>query len=189
VVVYNSNFFKRDTLKNYYDLIDSKWQGKQLLYDEQHPTRKSFERNIRLLLKSKAPQYLQKWKLQSNKTVSTNAELFNQLNLGKGLFSICRLSDYIQFTMKSKRKTNLAVLFPNQRKKGCYLDVSPVGIYRYSKNPVQAKALLTYLTGTSAQFSFADGRNEYPVVQGVTVSYRLKKYEQFRARFYRRKNS
>ena len=82
---------------------------------------------------------------------------------------------------------NVCPIFPNQRKKGTYYKISGAGIYRYAKNPQNAKKMLEFLASKRAQYLFASGRYEIPVVKGVDICYQVKNFGKYRARFYHKR--
>lgn len=67
------------------------------------------------------------------------------------------------------RKTAQAVgvVFPNQDDRGTHVNVSGAGVVKHAQHPDAAVRFIEYLTSTEAQRIFADGNNEYPVVQGL----------------------
>jgi iron(III) transport system substrate-binding protein len=68
-----------------------------------------------------------------------------------------------------KAVRSLGVVWPNQASWGTHINVSGAGIAKHAPNRAAAVKFLEYLTSESAQRYFADGNNEWPVVQGVKV--------------------
>jgi iron(III) transport system substrate-binding protein len=64
----------------------------------------------------------------------------------------------------------VGIVFPNQDGRGTHVNVSGAGVLKHAKNPENAIKFLEYLTSESAQRYFADGNNEYPVVEGVAAN-------------------
>ncbi|MEL7085040.1 MAG: Fe(3+) ABC transporter substrate-binding protein [Cyanobacteria bacterium J06597_1] len=62
-----------------------------------------------------------------------------------------------------------AIFFPNQDDRGTHVNISGAGVLANSPNPDAAVAFLEYLTTPEAQSIFAEGNNEYPVVDGVDI--------------------
>lgn len=189
VMAFNSTVLKKDTIKNYYDLIHPKWQSQIQLSKKETGTMQAFERNIRLLMKQKADTFLLRFWSQSNLPLKEDAfSCLKSLDRNQSKLSLVKLSEYVPY-LKKNRRTSVKIIFPNQRKKGCYLSVTTSGIYRYAKNPLQAQRLMEFLTSSRAQYAFSSSRYEFPVLNGTNVAYELRKYEKFRARFYHRKTS
>ena len=65
---------------------------------------------------------------------------------------------------------NLAITFPDQNGKGTHVNISGAGVLKSAKNKNAAVKFLEYLTTDAAQAYFANGNNEYPVVEGVEVN-------------------
>ncbi|MDA0269185.1 MAG: Fe(3+) ABC transporter substrate-binding protein [Cyanobacteria bacterium] len=62
-----------------------------------------------------------------------------------------------------------AVFFPNQDDRGTHVNISGAGVAANSPNRDNAIAFLEFLTSPEAQAVFAEGNNEYPVVEGVEI--------------------
>ncbi|MGB0564264.1 MAG: Fe(3+) ABC transporter substrate-binding protein [Spirulinaceae cyanobacterium] len=62
-----------------------------------------------------------------------------------------------------------AVFFPNQEDRGTHVNISGAGVVATAPNPDNAVAFLEFLVSPEAQTIFAQGNNEYPVVEGVEV--------------------
>jgi iron(III) transport system substrate-binding protein len=58
-------------------------------------------------------------------------------------------------------------LWPNQATSGTHVNISGGGVARHSPNRAAAIRFLEYLATPQAQAYFADGNNEWPVVQGA----------------------
>ncbi len=63
----------------------------------------------------------------------------------------------------------LGAFFPNQRDRGTHVNISGAGVVKYAPNRAGAIAFLEYLTTPKAQSFFAEGNNEYPVVEGTPL--------------------
>ncbi len=61
----------------------------------------------------------------------------------------------------------VGVIFPNQDGRGTHLNISGAGVVRGAPHPEAAKTFLEHLASDEAQRYFAEGNNEYPVVEGV----------------------
>ena len=68
---------------------------------------------------------------------------------------------------KLVEKINL--VWPNQAGHGTHVNVSGAGMLKNAPNKVAAMRFLEYLASDEAQRYFADGNNEWPVVNGVTI--------------------
>lgn len=64
----------------------------------------------------------------------------------------------------------VGIVFPNQETTGTHVNISGAGVAANSPNRDNAIAFLEYLASDSAQDYFAEGNNEFPVVEGVPLS-------------------
>ncbi|MCY0096080.1 Fe(3+) ABC transporter substrate-binding protein [Hoeflea ulvae] len=64
----------------------------------------------------------------------------------------------------------IGVVFPDQDGNGTHVNISGAGVAAHAPNRDNAIKLLEYFTSESAQSYFANGNNEYPVVEGVAAS-------------------
>lgn len=64
----------------------------------------------------------------------------------------------------------IGIVFPDQDGKGAHVNISGAGVTAHAPNRDNAVKLLEYLTSDQAQAYFANGNNEYPVVEGVAAS-------------------
>jgi iron(III) transport system substrate-binding protein len=60
----------------------------------------------------------------------------------------------------------VAVVWPNQASWGTHVNVSGAGVLKHAPNKANALKFMEYLASDQAQAYFADGNNEWPVVQG-----------------------
>ncbi|MEM9439290.1 MAG: Fe(3+) ABC transporter substrate-binding protein [Pseudomonadota bacterium] len=71
-------------------------------------------------------------------------------------------------------------IFPNQDGRGTHANVSGAGVAANAPNKDAAVQFIEYLATPSAQAYFADGNNEYPVVEGVKLSPVLAEWGDFK---------
>lgn len=65
---------------------------------------------------------------------------------------------------------SLGIIFPDQDTRGTHVNISGAAVTANAPNRANAIAFLEYLTSPTAQAYFANGNNEYPVVQGTAPS-------------------
>ena len=61
------------------------------------------------------------------------------------------------------------VVFPNQGTSGTHVNIAGAAVAKHAKHKSEAIQFMEYLASPSAQEYFANGNNEYPVVQGLKV--------------------
>lgn len=72
------------------------------------------------------------------------------------------------------------IVFPNQDGRGTHANVSAAGVAAHAPNKDAAVKFIEYLATPSAQAYFADGNNEYPVIEGVKLSPVLEEWGTFK---------
>ncbi|RDD60874.1 Fe(3+) ABC transporter substrate-binding protein [Ferruginivarius sediminum] len=75
---------------------------------------------------------------------------------------------------------SIGVVFPNQDGRGVHVNISGAGKIANGPNPENAVRFLEFLASDFAQRRFADGNNEYPVVEGVAPNTKLKDFGEFK---------
>lgn len=65
--------------------------------------------------------------------------------------------------------SRVGAFFPNQSERGTHVNISGAGVLNTAPNPEGAQAFLEYLSTPTAQEFFAQGNNEYPVVEGTEL--------------------
>ncbi len=92
----------------------------------------------------------------------------------------CRLavanSYYIARLLGSENPSDVAIgeavgiVYPNQGGTGVHVNISGAGVAKHAPNQGNAVAFLEFLLTAEAQALLAEGNNEYPVVEGVTIT-------------------
>lgn len=59
---------------------------------------------------------------------------------------------------------SLGIIFPNQDDRGTHVNISGAALAKYAPNKENAIRFMEYLTSESAQRYFANGNNEYPII-------------------------
>jgi len=73
----------------------------------------------------------------------------------------------------------LGVVFPNQNGRGTHINISGAGVLAHAPHKAAAVRFLEYLTSEAAQRFFADGNNEYPVVEALAPNVALRELGAF----------
>jgi iron(III) transport system substrate-binding protein len=63
----------------------------------------------------------------------------------------------------------VGIVFPNQDGRGAHANISGAGVVATAPNKENAIRFLEYLTTPQAQAFFAEGSNEFPVVEGIKI--------------------
>lgn len=76
--------------------------------------------------------------------------------------------------------SRIGIVFPNQETTGTHVNISGAGLVTSAPNRENAIAFLEYLASDSAQSYFANGNDEYPVVEGVDAASHVEGLGEFR---------
>jgi iron(III) transport system substrate-binding protein len=71
---------------------------------------------------------------------------------------------------KRKFSDQVDILFLNQKDRGAHVNISGIGIIKYSKNIYNAHKLISFLLNNQSQEWYAEINNEYPVIENVNVT-------------------
>ncbi len=170
VLVYHPDRVLASDLSTYEDLVHPKWEGKIVTRSSTNIYNQSLmasmmeimgEEEAKIwaegLVKNFARDPQGNDRDQAKALVSGEADIaiMNTYYIGKMLYS----SDPNEIEVAETVK----VFFPNQETTGTHINVSGIGITKYSKSTDQALELIEFLTSVEAQKSYADANFEYPV--------------------------
>jgi iron(III) transport system substrate-binding protein len=171
---------------NYEDLADSKYKGRICTRSGKHPYNVALvasmiathgeEDTLTWLEKVKSnlarkPQGNDRGQVQAIHQNLCDVSLGNSYYFGK------MLSDDKQKVWADAVNIN----FPNQENRGAHVNISGVGIAKYSPNLDNAKALMAFLVSKPAQQLYAETNMEYPVRADVSPSKLVAAWGTFKA--------
>lgn len=189
VIVYNKAKVQPADVQNYADLADPKLKGKVCSRSGSHPY------NLSLLASVIAHEGEAKAEQLARGMVANFArspkggdtDQIKAVAAGECGVAISN-SYYVARLMRSTKPEDqkvmeqVGVVWPNQGSTGAHINVSGGGILKHAPNKDAATKFLEYLASDSAQRYFADGNNEWPVVDSVKVENpALAKLGQFKA--------
>jgi iron(III) transport system substrate-binding protein len=176
VVVYDKAKVQRSDVDTYQELADAKNKGKLCTRSGSHPYNVSL---FGSMLEQLGPEKTEAWLsgLVANMARAPKGGDTDQIKaVASGECQIAVTNSYyLARLMRSDKPEDkavvdkVAVVFPNQSDIGTHVNISGAGVARYSKNREAAVKFLEYLASDSAQAYFADGNNEWPVVQSVKL--------------------
>ena len=76
---------------------------------------------------------------------------------------------------------NVTPIWPNQKTTGTHYNISGAGVLKNAPNKDEAVQFMEYLVSESAQRYFADGNNEYPIIEGIAPNAALQQIGEERA--------
>lgn len=176
VIVYNKARVQSADVQNYADLADPKLKGKVCSRSGSHPY------NLSLLASVIAHDGEAKAEQLARGMVSNFArtpkggdtDQIKAVAAGECGVAITN-SYYVARLMRSSKAEDqkvmeqVGVVWPNQASTGTHINVSGGGIMKHAPNKAAAIKFLEYLSSDQAQRYFADGNNEWPVVDSVKI--------------------
>ncbi|WP_354686202.1 Fe(3+) ABC transporter substrate-binding protein [Cupriavidus necator] len=177
VIAYNKAAVKAGDIASYEDLADPKWKGKVCTRSSGHVYNLSL---VSSLIAHDGEARTEQWArgVAANLARVPKGGDTDQLKaVAAGECDVAIANTYyIARLLKSTKPEDkavadkLGVLWPNQSSQGVHMNVSGGGMLKHAPNKEAAVKFLEYLASDEAQRYFADGNNEWPVVQGVKVS-------------------
>jgi iron(III) transport system substrate-binding protein len=186
VIMYSKDRVNPAELSTYEELADPKWRGQILVRTSSHVYNQSL---VGALLEAHGEAETEAWVRglianfarppEGNDTAQIRA-----VAAGVGNLAIAN-TYYLPRLAKSDDPADqevaerVGVFFPNQRDRGTHINISGGGVLKTARNPEAAIQFLEHLVSQEAQEIFAQGNNEYPVVEDVTVDPVLASYGSF----------
>jgi iron(III) transport system substrate-binding protein len=177
VVVYNKASVKAEDIDTYEELAEPKNKGRLCTRSGSHPYNLSL---FGAMQEHLGPQATETWLkgLVANMARSPKGGDTDQiLGVASGECAVALTNTYyLARLMRSNKPQDKAamekvgVVFPNQASFGTHVNIAGAAVARHAKNPDAARRFLEYLASDQAQFYFAEGNNEWPVVAGLKTN-------------------
>jgi iron(III) transport system substrate-binding protein len=179
-IFYNKDKVKAEDLKSYADLGTPQWKGKLCLRTSTKVYNQSLvAAMIERLGEKETKKDVQGWVSNLAKPVFTSDSiLLEAVDNGACPVGIANTYYFARLVRDGKGK-NVGVFWPNQDNGGVHVNISGGGVVKGSHNKKEATDFLEWLTSDEAQKLFAELNNEYPVVDGVSLSPIIKKWGSF----------
>ncbi len=183
VIVYNRASVKAEDADTYEELAEAKNRGKVCTRSGSHPYQLSLVASlIEHLGEAKAEEWARG--MVANMARPPRGGDTDQIKaVASGECAIAlSYSYYVARLMRSDKPEvkdtmdKVGVLWPNQATRGTHVNISGGAVAKSSKNRDNAVKFLEYLASDEAQAYFANGNNEWPVVQ--TASFKNPALEQ-----------
>lgn len=192
VFMYNKDTVNPADLSTYEDLVDAKWRGKILTRSSTNIYSQSL---VGSMIAAHGSDETETWArgLVANfarEPQGGDTDQIKAVAAGLGDVAISN-TYYLARLAKSDRAEDRAVadaigvVFPNQgdgpNGRGTHVNISGAGVVKTAPNAEAAVQFLEYLVSPEAQEIFAQGNNEYPVVEGVAVDSVVASFGEFKA--------
>lgn len=187
VIVYSKDRVNPDQLSTYEDLASDKWKGKLLVRSSTSLYNISL---LASLIELNGEEKATKWVsgIASNLAREPDGGDRDQAKaivagIGDvGIMNTYYVGQLLNSEDKEEVKVgeSIGVFFPNQQTTGTHMNISGVGLTKYSKNKENAIKLIEYLTGAEAQSTFSQTNFEFPVNAEAEVPELLESWGEFK---------
>ena len=176
VIMYNKDKVNSSQLSTYEDLAAPKWKKKLAIRSSNNIYNQSL---VAWLIAIYGERETEKWcrgvvanfarPPQGNDRAQIEAIASGAAQIA--LANTYYLASYGQSNDPQKRAifNKVGLFFPNQKGRGAHGNISGGGVVKTAPNKEGAIKFLEYLVTPSAQTFFAQGNNEYPVVEGIKL--------------------
>jgi iron(III) transport system substrate-binding protein len=174
VIVYDKARMQRSAVDSYEKLADPANKGLLCTRSGSHPYNLSL---FGAMLEHKGPQATEQWLkgLVDNMARPPKGGDTDQIRaVASGECGVAITNSYyLARLMRSAKPEDravverVAVVFPNQGDHGTHVNVAGMAMARHAPNRDAARQFMEYLVGDQAQIHFADGNNEWPVVDDL----------------------
>jgi len=188
LIYYDKAKVQAGEITTYEDLADPKWKGKVCIRKSSNTYNQSLLASI---VAAKGEEAAEDWAkgVVSNFARDPVSGDTNQLRgIGSGECVVAVANSYYFVRLQTEPKEEdvglaekISVVFPNQEDRGTHVNVSGAGVLKNAPNKDAAVKFLEYLASDEAQSYFANGNNEYPVVEGVAPNSAVQKLGSFKA--------
>jgi iron(III) transport system substrate-binding protein len=186
VIMYNKDTVDPAELSTYEALTDPRWRGEILIRSSSNIYNQSL---VASFIESNGLEATEEWAAGMVRNFARSPEGNDRAQIeaaaaGLGDIAIANtyyLPRYLNEDDPAKQAVfeKIGVFFPNQDGRGAHVNISGAGVVASAPHPSEAQQFLEYLAGTEAQKFFAEGNNEYPVVEDAELSPVVKGFGDF----------
>ena len=177
VIIYNRSAVKAEEVQTYESLADPQLKGKLCSRSGAHPYNLSL---VSSLIAHNGEAKTEAWArgVVANFARAPKGGDTDQIkavaagDCGVAVSNTYYLARLIRSDKVDDRRMmeRVGIVWPNQATTGTHINISGGGMVKTSKNQESAVKFLEYLASDDAQRYFADGNNEWPVVESVVTS-------------------
>jgi len=174
LIAYHKAKVKPAELASYESLADAKWQGRICMRSSTNIYNLSLMGAlIEYLGEAQAEQWARGVKANlAREPKGGDSDQLKSVAAGECDVTFTNQYYYARFARSARRDERalaetVGVVFPNQASWGTHVNISGAGVMKHAPNRAAALKFLEYLASDEAQRYFAEGNNEWPVVQGI----------------------
>ena len=180
-IFYNPDKVNPNQLSTYADLSTPKWKGKLCLRTSDNVYNQSL---VATMIAhngvSNTEKILKGWVNNLATTPFANdTALLEAIGAGRCDVGIANTYYYGRLLDKNPN-INVKPFFANQQWQGTHVNISGIGVTKYSKNPAEAQKFIEWLSSAEAQNLFADLNHEYPANSRVAPDPKVAQWGNFK---------
>jgi iron(III) transport system substrate-binding protein len=177
VIIYNKASIKADDIKEYADLANPKLKGKVCSRSGSHPYNLSLMASVIANEGEAKAETLARGMVANFARAPKGGDTDQIKAVAAGECGVAITNTYYVARLLRSSKTEelkmmekVGIIWPNQATTGTHINVSGGGMLKNAPHKAAAVKFLEYLSSDQAQRYFADGNNEWPVVENIKVS-------------------
>lgn len=176
-IVYSKKNINKNDILRFEDLAEDNWKGKICVRSSNNIYNQSLVASLIANHGEKKAEKIVK-KIVNNFARKPSGNDRAQITaISKSECDIAIVNHYYYILMlnsKEEEKRKIAnqvnILFLNQNDRGAHVNISAIGIVKYSKNTKNAHELIQFLLSKESQEWYAKVNNEYPVSENASVT-------------------
>lgn len=175
LIYYDKTKIQPGEITSYEDLADPKWQDEICIRSSSNVYNQSL---LSSLIAAHGEAGAKEWAQAmvdnlARKPVGGDTDQLRGIGAGECSVAVANSYYFVRLMVDPEEKElvdKIGWVFPNQDGRGTHVNVSGAGVLKYAPHKEAAVKFLEYLASPEAQRYFAEGNNEYPVVEGVETS-------------------
>lgn len=175
LIYYDKAKVQPGEIETYEDLADPKWQGKVCIRSSSNVYNQSL---LSALIDAHGEAGAEEWAEgvvanMARKPVGGDTDQIRGIGAGECEVAVGNSYYFARLLANPEEKElveKVGWVFPNQDDRGTHVNVSGAGVLKNAPHKEAAVKFLEYLASPEAQRYFAEGNNEYPVVDGVETT-------------------
>ena len=190
IIFYSPSKISKNELKdlNYENLSESRWKDQIAIRQANNVYNQSL---ISSLIEKNGLEYMKKWLKDfvnnfSRKPQGNDRAQILSVASGESKLAIANTYYYaLMLSGKKGKEQQLAAqkvkpFFPNQNNRGVHMNISGVGVLKYSPNKKNAIKLIEYLLTPEVQKHIVNNTFEYPVIENIESNNLVKSMGKFK---------
>lgn len=179
LIYYDKSKIEPGSITAYEDLADPKFKGKVCIRSSSNVYNQSL---LSSLIAAHGEAGAREWAQavvdnMARKPVGGDTDQIRGIGSGECEIAVANSYYFVRLMTNPEEKElvdKVGWVFPNQENRGTHVNVSAAGVLKNAPHKEAAVKFLEYLASPEAQRYFADGNNEYPVVESVDANPALK---------------